>query len=152
MTQLYIHTFLFIHSLPLWFIIGYWLQFSALCSRTLLFIHSLYKSVHPLTPTSHSRPQPTPLLLATISLFSESMILLHRQVHLCHVLFYYYFWPLCSAFRILVSQPGSESGPQQRKCQVLSAGPPGNSLCHVLDSTCELYHLLFVFLFLICFT
>ena len=44
-------------------------------SRTLLFMHSIYKSLNLLTPTSHSVPPPTPSPLATTSLFSLSLIL-----------------------------------------------------------------------------
>ena len=44
-------------------------------SRTLLFIHSMYKSLYWLTPISHSIPPPTPSPLATTSLFSKSVIL-----------------------------------------------------------------------------
>ena len=46
-------------------------------------------------------------------------------------------WPLSSSslllllyyyYRILVPPPGVEPGPRQWKCQVLTTGPPGNSL------------------------
>ena len=44
-------------------------------SRTLLFIHSIYNSLHLLTPNSYSIPPPTHTPLATTSLFSMSVIL-----------------------------------------------------------------------------
>ena len=49
-------------------------------SRTLLFIHSIYKSLHLLTPNSHSIPSPTPSSWATTNLFSmcEVLFLFHR--------------------------------------------------------------------------
>ena len=56
---LYIHSLLLYYFL-LWFIIKYLIYFSILKCRTLLFIHSIYKSLHLLTPTSHSVPPPTP--------------------------------------------------------------------------------------------
>ena len=60
--QFYIYIHSFSYSCPLWFITGYWIYFPVLYSRTLLFIHSIYKSLHLLTPISHSIPPPTPLL------------------------------------------------------------------------------------------
>ena len=39
---------------PLWFITGYWISFPVLYSKTLLFIHSIYKSLLLLTSTFHS--------------------------------------------------------------------------------------------------
>jgi len=40
----------------MWFITGYWIQFPVLYSRTLLFIHSGYISLHLLIPNSHRPP------------------------------------------------------------------------------------------------
>ena len=57
---IYIHTHTHTHTLysfPLWFIItGYWKEFPVLYSRTMLFIHSVYKSLHLLISNSHSTP------------------------------------------------------------------------------------------------
>ena len=55
-------------------------------SRTLLFISSVYKSLHLAIPTSQSIPPPSPSPLATTSQFPISMSLFHRSVHLCHIL------------------------------------------------------------------
>ena len=72
----YTHIYtLFLHSFPLWFIVGYWISFPVLYSRTLLFICSMYNSLHLLTPTSHSISPPTLSPLATTSLFFMSVIL-----------------------------------------------------------------------------
>ena len=76
---IYIHTHICIpflnYSFPLCFIIGYCIWVSLLYSKTLLFIHSIYKSLYLLTPTSHSIPPLTLSPLATTSLFSMSMTL-----------------------------------------------------------------------------
>ena len=69
---IYIYSF-YKHSFPLWFIIGYWLWFSVLYSRTLLFI--LCRSLHLLTPISHPVLPPTLSSLATTSLFLMYVIL-----------------------------------------------------------------------------
>ena len=66
---------IYIYSFPLWFITGYWIWFSLLYSRTLLFIHSLYTHLHLLTPNSQSFPPVLPSSLATGSLFSMSVTL-----------------------------------------------------------------------------
>ena len=47
-------------SFPLWLITGYWIEFSVLDGRTLLFIHPVYTSLHLLIPNSQSTP-PCPL-------------------------------------------------------------------------------------------
>jgi len=39
------------NSFPLWFITGYWIYFPVLYSRTLLFIHPIYNSLHLLIQT-----------------------------------------------------------------------------------------------------
>ena len=80
----YTHIHSLKYSFPLWFIIGYWIWFSVLCSRTLLFIHSTYKSLHLLTPNSHSIPLPTPSPLATTSLFCLWVCLFSMSVILKH--------------------------------------------------------------------
>ena len=59
----YTHTHIcrfFLYSFPLWFITGCWIWLSVVYSGTLLFIHSTYKSLHLLTPTSRSIPPPPP--------------------------------------------------------------------------------------------
>ena len=57
-----IHIYSFLYSFPLWFIIGYYcIWFPVLYSRTLLFIHSIYTTLHLLIPNSQSIPTP-PLL------------------------------------------------------------------------------------------
>ena len=55
-------------------------------SRTSLFIHSPYSSLHLPTPSSYSIPLLPASLLETPSLFSVSLFLFCREVHLCHVL------------------------------------------------------------------
>ena len=66
--RVYILIYSFSYSFPLWFVTGYGIQFPVLYSRTLLFIHSIYNSLHLLTPNSQSIPfNPSPL--ATTSLF-----------------------------------------------------------------------------------
>ena len=57
---IYIHTHTFSYSFPLWFITGYRIQFAVLYNRTLLFIHSIYTSLHLLIPNSQSIPSPAP--------------------------------------------------------------------------------------------
>ena len=51
---------------------GYWMWFSVLYSRSLLFIHSTHYSIHLLTPISYSSPPPTLSRLSSTGLFSES--------------------------------------------------------------------------------
>ena len=79
----YIHILFYILFL-LQFIIGYLIQFPLLYNRTLLFIQSKYNGLHLLTSASQLIHHPTPFRLATISLFSISVIpfLFPRQVHL----------------------------------------------------------------------
>ena len=84
----YTHSF-FEYSLPLWFIIGYWIQLPVLCSRTWLFIHSVYKSLHLLIPTSCSFPfpsPPNPLGNHQSALYIVILLLFHRWVRPCPVL------------------------------------------------------------------
>ena len=52
------------------------------------FIHSIYNSLHLLTPNSQIIPPPSSYPLKTISNFSMalSLFLFHWQVHLCHTL------------------------------------------------------------------
>ena len=45
------------YSFALWFVMGYWIQFSVLYSGSLLFIHPIYISLHLLIPNSHSFPR-----------------------------------------------------------------------------------------------
>ena len=150
--SVYIYTFPY--SLPLWFITGYWIWFPVLYSRTSLFIHSLYNSLHLLTPNSHSIPPPPPSPLAITSLFSMSvsLFLFYRYVHLYRILvlvflFVCLFWPSLEACGIPVPWPEIEPRPWQWKRQVLTTGLPGNShLCHILDSTYKWYHTIFIFL------
>ena len=47
------------YSFPLWFITGYWIEFLVLYSRTLLFIHPLYTSLHLLNQSSQCFPPPS---------------------------------------------------------------------------------------------
>ena len=58
---------------PLWLITGNWLSFPVLCSRILLFIHSLYNSLHLLIPDFQSTPSPPLSPLATTSQVSMSV-------------------------------------------------------------------------------
>ena len=60
-------------------------------SRTLLFIHSIYNSLHLLIPNSQSFPSS---ILGNHSLFSVSvsLFLFHRYVHLCHISDSTYKW------------------------------------------------------------
>ena len=46
----------FSYCFPLWFIVGYWIRFPVLYSRTLLFIHSRYNSLHLLRRNQLSKP------------------------------------------------------------------------------------------------
>lgn len=52
------------------------------------FIHSIYNSLHLLSPNSQTIPPPSSYPLKTISNFSMalSLFLFHWQVHLCHTL------------------------------------------------------------------
>ena len=43
---IHIHTHILLYSFPLWFIIGYWIEFPELYSKTLLFFHSICNSLH----------------------------------------------------------------------------------------------------------
>ena len=52
----YTYTYFFKYFFPLWFITGYWIYFRVLYSRTLLFIHCIYTSLHLLTQNSHAIP------------------------------------------------------------------------------------------------
>ena len=54
-------SYIYIHSFPLWFITRYWIKFPVLDSRILLFICSLYNSLHIIIPNSQSIPPPSPL-------------------------------------------------------------------------------------------
>ena len=56
--QLHIYVYSFSYSFPLWFITGYWIQFPVLYSRTLLFTHPIYNSLHLLITNSQSFPPP----------------------------------------------------------------------------------------------
>ena len=50
----YTYTYCFLYSFLLWLIPGYWIKFPVLCSRTLLFIHSVCidNGLHLLNPSS----------------------------------------------------------------------------------------------------
>ena len=62
-------------------------QLLVLYSRILLFIHSKYNSLHLQTTNSQSIPlPPQPLASTGLSSKSVSIILFHRQIHLCHIL------------------------------------------------------------------
>ena len=50
-------------------------------------------------------------------------------------MFVCFFWPRCVACRILLPLPGIEPGPRQWKHQVLTTGPPGNSLARVFKAS-----------------
>ena len=54
--------FHYIFSFPLWFITGYWIWFFILYTKTLLFIHPIYNSLHLLIPNSQTIPSPARLL------------------------------------------------------------------------------------------
>ena len=64
---------------------GYWIEFSVLYSRTLLFIYPMYNSLHLLIPNLESIPLLTPLPWQPQVCCSLSVSLLRRQVHLCHI-------------------------------------------------------------------
>ena len=72
---------LFLHSFHSRCTIGYWIWFSVLHSRTLLCIHSIYSSLHLLTPTSYFIPASTPFPLyvptSRFSMSIESVSVLH---------------------------------------------------------------------------
>ena len=82
----YLYTHILFFNIPLWFLIGYWIWFSVLRSRTLLFIRSIYKSLHLLTPTSQSVSPPAPSPLATTRLLSMFVDLFLFHGYLCHIL------------------------------------------------------------------
>ena len=50
---------------------------------------------------------------------------------------YLFIWPHWVACGILVPWPGIQHGPLQWKHSILTTGPPGKSLCHILDSACN---------------
>ena len=50
----YTHTYSFLYSFPLWFITGSWILFLVLRSKTFLFIHPIYNSLHLLIPNTES--------------------------------------------------------------------------------------------------
>ena len=58
-------------------------------SRTLLLIHPIYNSLHLLTPNSNPS---LPLGNHKSILCILSLLLFHRHVHLCHVLYSTYKW------------------------------------------------------------
>ena len=62
-THTHTHTYIynFSQSFPLWFVSEYWIEFSVLYSRTLLFAQSIYNSLHLLILVSQSVPPPSPL-------------------------------------------------------------------------------------------
>ena len=60
---------------PSWSVLGYWIWFPGLCSRTSLLIHSKSDSLHLLTLHFQSIPPLPPSPLATTSLFSISVSL-----------------------------------------------------------------------------
>ena len=61
----YTHILHFKNSFPLWFVPGDWIEFPVLYSRTLLFIHPRYSSLHLRIPNSQSiLPLLLPLLLS----------------------------------------------------------------------------------------
>ena len=72
---------LFKNPAPLWFIIGSWIQFSALHSRALLFFHSIFNNLHLLTQP------PTPSLLNHLPLlvFVSDRQLGHLQMEKCQM-------------------------------------------------------------------
>ena len=55
-----------------------------------MFIHPIYTSLHMLIPKSQSFPPPTPSPLAITSLFSMSVNLFHRYIHLYYILDFTY--------------------------------------------------------------
>ena len=61
----YTYIYIFSYSFPWWLITQYWIESPVLYSRTLLFIHPVWNSLHLLIPTSQSMPHPA---LATIGL------------------------------------------------------------------------------------
>ena len=90
-TQLYTY----IHSFLLQFILGAWIGFPVLYSRSLLIIYSKYNTnrLHLLIPNSQSIPLHLPPLPHSHSLIitsqfsrSVSLFLFFRYVHLCHIL------------------------------------------------------------------
>ena len=64
----YTYIYIFPYSFPLWFITGYRIWLPGLYNRTLLFIHSIYNSLHLLIANSQSipPPPPTPLVLSAL--------------------------------------------------------------------------------------
>ena len=66
---------LFLYPFPLWFLTGYWIQFPVLYSRTWLFIHPIYNSLHLQAPNSRSIPflPPSPFWQRHICSLGQSL-------------------------------------------------------------------------------
>ena len=80
----YTYIFFFIYF-PFWFVIGYWLELLVLYSRTLLFIHPRYSSLHLLIPSSQPFPPP-PSPTWQLQVCSLCLWMFHGYVHLYHIL------------------------------------------------------------------
>ena len=137
----------------------------------MLFIHSLYVSLHLLIPTLSPQPLSHPSPLASTNLLSVSMILFHVcACMLNHVWLFVIPWsvahqaPLSMGFLrqeywsgLPFPSPGGFPDPGIEPASLASpavAGvffttvPPQVHLCHILDSLYKWYHMIFVFVFL----
>ena len=59
---IYIYIYSFSYYFPLWFIIGYWIEFTVLYSRTLLFVHPVCNNLYLLIPKPQDFPPASPTL------------------------------------------------------------------------------------------
>ena len=64
------------YSFPLWFVTRCWIEFPLVYSRILLFIHSVYNSLHLFIPNSPSIPSSSPHLATKVCSKSVSLFLL----------------------------------------------------------------------------
>ena len=174
---IHIYTF-FLHSFPLWFIPGYWIQFLRLYNRTLPFFPAVCNNLHLLIPNSCHFPPTIPpprqpqvcslclwvcfcyvLACPTLCVYPMNSSPPGTSVHgisQTRVL----EWAAISFSRDLL-HPGIELKSLASPALIgrfFTTEPPGKSflllrsfhLCHILDSTYKWhsYHMVFVFLFL----
>ena len=69
-TQTHIYMSSFSYSFPLWFITWYWIYFTGLYSRTLLFMYFIYNSLYLLIPNSKFIPSPSAIPFGHCKVFS----------------------------------------------------------------------------------
>ena len=106
----------------------------AIYSSTSLLIHSKCNSLHLLLPNSLSIPLPPSSPLITTSLFSTSVSVSVLQIGSFVLSFFFFFAALVAYL----------SSPQARDPIQATAAVSGNFTCHILDSTCKGYPMVFV--------